>query len=68
MPGLTNGVSTQQWLEVSKGHNIAAYLPSNIHDGLTEGLSSQATIDQGQPSNKRDAERDLGKVCRRIKK
>ena len=69
MEVLTNGVGTEDWLEVSKDWQIRAYVLGTPVNNLTEGLFSETgDEEQEQLFTKADFQRDLRKVSRRIEK
>lgn len=69
MVSMTNGSEIKEWIEVSKGWNIHAYLSTEYLRHLTQGMTSEGmrgkkrSIDivRDTVSNRRDALRELAK-------
>jgi len=69
MVSMTNGSEIKEWIEVSKGWDIHAYLSTEYLRQLTQGMTSKGIrvrkrgtdIVRDTVSNRRDALRELAK-------
>jgi hypothetical protein len=67
MNEITNGVSTEQWIEVSRHWKLSAHVPGSSTQSSTEGFSSPST-DEAEVFTKEDFETALRRVSHPVKR